>query len=51
MDKNHDWINEDKQYFDNSELIEAITFLKRVSKNKGIEEDEDNMDYTMLNEK
>lgn len=28
MDKNHDWINEDKQYYDNSELMEAITFLE-----------------------
>jgi len=51
MDKNHDWINEDKQYYDNSELMEANTFLERVSKNEGIEVDEDNVDYTTLNEK
>ena len=51
MDKNYDWINEDKQYYGNSELMEAITFLERISKNEGIEEDEDNVDYTTLNEK
>ncbi len=58
MDKNYDWLNDGKQYYDNSDLMKANTFLERVSKddqkNARIEENEDGIDivnYVILNEK
>ena len=58
MDLNHDWLNDGKQHYNESDLMEVDTFLERVSKDDGenarIEENEDGIDivdYATLNEK
>jgi len=33
LDKNHDWINDNKQNYNNSDLIKANIFLKQIFKN------------------
>ncbi len=33
LDKNHDWINDNKQNYNNSDLMKANIFLKQIFKN------------------
>ncbi len=53
MNQNYDWINDTRQWYSNIDLIEADSFVSRVSING--QKDEGNklntMDYETLNEK
>jgi len=54
MDRNHDWINDARQRYSNADLVDADTFVSRISSNgQGNVEDNDEeiVDYQTLNEK
>src|SRR3954453_5373468 len=54
MNQNHNWINDARQQYSNADLVDANTFVRRMSGNfqgNGEEEDKNIMDYQTLNEK
>ena len=54
IDRNHDWINESKQRYNNDDLVEVDTFVSRNSSEgqENIEGKEENyVDYQTLNKK
>jgi hypothetical protein len=48
MDKNHDWINDPRQRYSDVDLVDADTFVNRISR---IDDEEENIivDYQTLN--
>jgi ATP-dependent DNA helicase PIF1 len=52
MDRNHDWINDARQRYSNADLVDADTFVSRMSGNcqGNGEEENENVDYQTFNE-